>query len=199
MAKAVETLKKPTVATPPPPADYRTDKGDPAAKHLWEQEAKEAIRDKVDLDRAVKQLYSLVTGQCSEAMLARLEAHSECPALDASRDAIGLLRVIKSICFNFHDQKYTPQSIHEAKVRFYAIRQGRFEAVAQHYERYQNNTHVLEQCGGEIGLDFAIWKIACKEKGFSESTEDPDEHKVIKTVARDRMFAAGLILGADRG
>lgn len=199
MAKAVETLAEPVVATPAPPANY----GDPtkvnqAEKYLWEQEVKEAIRDKRDLKRGVEQLYSLVIGQCSEAMMARIDNHKDYAQVLADRNSIGLLVIIKSICFNFHDQKYVPQSIHEAKVRFYTIRQGQFDTVTQYYEKYQNNTQVLDQCGGDIGLDTAVWKTVCGELNINEATTDADECKKVGSVVKDRMLATGLILGADR-
>ena len=46
MAKAVETLNKPTMNMPNPPSGYGTDKCDPTVKYLWELEAKETIHEK---------------------------------------------------------------------------------------------------------------------------------------------------------
>jgi len=122
MTKAVETLFEPVIATPAPPANC----GDPtkvdhADTFPWKQEVKEAIRDKRDLRRGIGQLCSLVMGQHSEAMIARVHNHKDYSKFLAGRDGIGQLDVIKSICFNFHDQKYVPQSIHDAKVRFYTM------------------------------------------------------------------------------
>jgi len=199
MAKAVETLAEPAITAPSPPADYGDPtKVDQAAKYLWEQEVKEVIRDKRDLKRGIEQLYSLVIGQCSEAMIARVNNHSDYAKVLADRDGIGLLVIIKSICFNFHDQKYAPQSIHEAKVKFYSIRQGCFDTVTQYYEKYQNNTQVLDQCGGDISLDTGVWKMICLEQGISDTTTNSDELKKVQSLVKDRMMATGFILGADR-
>jgi len=199
MAKAVETLAEPVTATPSPPANYGDPtKVDQADKHLWEQEVKEAIRDKRDLKRGTEQLCSLVIGQCSEAMIARVDNHSDHAKVLADRDGISLLVIIKSTCFNFHDQKHVLQSIHEAKVRFYSMRQGHFDTVTQHCEKCQNNVQVLDQCGGDIGLDTGVWKMTCLEQGMSNTTTDSDELKKVQTLVKDRMLATGFILGADR-
>ena len=130
MAKAVETLKKPVIVTnPSPPTGCGTSAVDTAEKFLWEQEIKESIRDKKELENGVQQLHSLVIGQCSETMMARVDSHTDGKTVIAARDGIGLLKIIKAICFNFHDQKYIPQSIHEAKQRFYSIQQGQHDTV----------------------------------------------------------------------
>ena len=66
------------------------------------------------------------------------------------RYGINLLQIIKSIYFDFQDQKYVAQSINQAKQRFYTIKQGRHKTVAQYYEQYQNIVQVLNRYGGAI-------------------------------------------------
>jgi len=199
MVKAVETLTKPTITTPKPPADHGQEKSNLATKFLWEQEANEAIRDRKEVDSGIQKLYLLVYGQCSEALIARIQLHGKFKKVSDDQDGIELLKIICGICFNFQDQKYVPQSIHEAKKRFYSIGQGKFETAAQCCEKYQNNVQVLEQCGGVTGPDTALWQVICKAKGLAELTTDANEQKIIKTVAQERILATGFILGADHG
>ena len=76
-------------------------------------------------------MYSLVIGQCTDAMIARVEAHRHYFLVADEQYGIKLLRIIKYICFDFQDQKYVLQSIYQAKQRFYAIKQSRHETVDQ--------------------------------------------------------------------
>jgi hypothetical protein len=126
---------------------YGTDLVNAAKKFNWEMQMKEIYRTQEDIKRLVQKLYSLVLGQCTDALVARVEAHSKHAMTSAARDGIKLLAIIKSICFNFQDQKYVRQSIYESEKRWYKIEQGRSEPLTQYYKRYQNNVEVIEQCG----------------------------------------------------
>jgi hypothetical protein len=134
MANAIDTLVAPTITEPTPPVGYGTKVVDAAEKFKWEMKMKEIYRTQEDTKRLVQKLYSLVLGQCTDALVARIEAHGQYPQASTTRDGIGLLVIIKSICFNFQDQKYVPQSIFEAKKRWYKIEQGRTETLTQYFE-----------------------------------------------------------------
>ena len=110
---------------PIPPSGYGTDKCDSTAKYLWYLEAKETIREKKNIKKYTQTVYSLVIGQCTDAMIARFESHKHYSSVADERHGINLLRIIRSIYFDFQDQKYVAQSIHQEKQRFYAIKQGR--------------------------------------------------------------------------
>jgi hypothetical protein len=57
-------------------------------------------------------LYSLVWGQCTDAMQAKVEATSTFNAIFASNDGIELLKTIKQVSFNFQSQKYPAHAVH---------------------------------------------------------------------------------------
>jgi hypothetical protein len=197
MANAIDKLAAPTVSEPPPPANYGTDQVNAAEKFKWEMQMKEIYRTQEDIKRLVQKLYSLVLGQCTDALVARVEAHSKYTTASVARDGIELLSIIKSICFNFQDQKYVPQSIYESKKRWYKIEQGRSEPLTQYYERYQNNVEVIEQCGGTVGYEEGVKSMVCTEEGISETTTDVGELKLVLNKTKERMLATGFIMGAD--
>ena len=58
------------------------------------------MRDKRGIDKGIQQLCSLVVGQYSEVMMVRVSSQRAM----ASRDGIKLLKTIKLVCFNFHDE-----------------------------------------------------------------------------------------------
>ena len=109
--------------------------------------------------------------------MARVEAHKEFVTINESRNGIYLLKVIKSICFNFQDQMYVVQSIYEAKHRFYTLQQGKYETVGQYFDKHQNNLQILEQCGGTVGDDEGVHSLVFKKLMIDPATTDTDELK----------------------
>ena len=150
---AVEKLVTPVITGPPPPTGYDTGNADPADKYIWETEILAVSRQRAKVKEHIQQMYSIVLGQCSDAMIARIEAHMDYPTTSEKSDGVALLKIIKSVSFYFHDQKYAPQSIHEQKRHLFSIKQSQHETVTHYYERFHNAVQVLEQCGGTICTD----------------------------------------------
>ena len=123
MSIAVEKLEAPTVDMPNAPPHYGTPQVDPTEKYIWELEARKTLKKRNEIRQQNQQLYALVTGKCTEAMLAKIEAANNYATINEQRDGIELLIVIRGICYTFQDQRYVPQSIHEAKQRLYAMKQ----------------------------------------------------------------------------
>jgi hypothetical protein len=198
MAKGVETLTSPKMTQPASPEHFGTDKCDATASYVWQAELKEFMRDKKEIAKQTQQLYALVIGQCTDALVARVEAHPKFATVADNRDGIALLIIIKSICFNFQDQKYVPQSVFETKRRFYSLKQAQHETVAQYYERFQNQASVLEQCGGTIGGDHGVHQIIYDEMKVDATKASDPVKETVRAEARERALAIGLLLGADR-
>ncbi|KAL3935506.1 MAG: hypothetical protein SGARI_002947, partial [Bacillariaceae sp.] len=176
---AIETLKPPNIATPPAPPGYGTEKVNAADKFVWEAELKDILRDRKELTRQIAQLYSLVVGQCSEPMVARIEAHPDYKKTSDDRNDIGLLRIVRSICYDFQDHKYSAQSIFEAKRRWYNCHQNKGETISQYYEKFQNCMQVVEQCGGSINLEPGMRTFVCEHMEFDVSALTDDEKKIV--------------------
>ena len=77
IGKAVEYLLAPAVDMPTAPTGYGTDNVDPTEKYMWETEVREAIKEKKDLKKQIQKLYAVVIGQCTDSMIARVEAHDD--------------------------------------------------------------------------------------------------------------------------
>jgi hypothetical protein len=57
----------------------------------------------------MKTLYTLIWGQYSEAMRARLESKPSYAAMYAAYDSLKLLKSLKASVYNFQGLKYLPQ------------------------------------------------------------------------------------------
>ena len=88
-------------------------------KQILEKKIDEFMKRELTLEENVKNLYSLIWGQCTEAMKSKIEALETCEVFFADDGRVELLKAIKGICFNFKSKKYLPQALHEAKRRFY--------------------------------------------------------------------------------
>jgi len=171
---AVMHLKMPSLEKPKaPPKD-----ADATDMKIWEEEVKEFVKTKIKLKENVKQLYSLVWGQCSEAMRAKLESMDGHRKLSEEGDGIGLLKQIKSIVYNFQDQKYLPLALYEANRRLYACTQGKH--TPQEYQtQFLNTVDVIEHCGGRIGAEPGIVAAIAAEKEYGD----------VLTLGKDALLA----------
>ena len=194
---AVEKLVTPVITGPPPPTGYDTGNADPADKYIWETEIMGVSRQRAKVKEQIQQMYSIVLGQCTDAMIARIEAHMDYPTTSEKSDGVALLKIIKSVSFYFHDQKYAPQSIHEQKRQLFSIKQSQHETVTHYYERFHNAVQVLEQCGGTIGTDPGVVQLVCTNLRLSTSTTDPGEVRKITEAVHEYTMAVAFLLGAD--
>jgi hypothetical protein len=114
---AIETLVVATFSKPmgPPTDASRTQ------VRIWEKRVDEFVKKEAHLEENIKTAYSLIFGQCTKAMRAKLESMSDHQVIAVASDGIELLRNIKTVMYNFQSQKYTPLALHESKKRFYLL------------------------------------------------------------------------------
>ena len=143
-----------------------------------------------------QKIFSLVWQQCTEALHAKVKAHRGYQAMEQNLDGIELLRMIKLICFNIEDEKYSPQKVHETKAAFYALRQGR-DTDQSYQQKFMNTVEVIEQCGASLGEDPLVRVLVCKNLGYDTTTKSSTEIAEITKVVRDYTLGTALILGAD--
>jgi hypothetical protein len=120
---------------------------------VWEKEVDEWAKRKMYLKQNLKTLYSLVLGQCTDVVLAKLEASNTYTKMLEEADLMKLLKEIRALVYNFQSQKYAPQALHEGKGRFYLLSQDKHSACQLYLERFQNCVDVIEHCGGSIGQE----------------------------------------------
>ena len=76
------------------------------------------------LDENVQNSYSLVLGQCTDLLNSKLKQSNGWNADSTTCDVLILIRIIRTITFKLDEQKYLPLALHQAKAKFYNIRQG---------------------------------------------------------------------------
>ena len=66
-------------------------------------------------------IYSVMIGQCTDAMIAKLKGDSNFDLIEHNSDMLGLLGMIKKVDFKAETQQYIFQYLHIAIRRFYTM------------------------------------------------------------------------------
>ena len=189
---AVEQLVIPTLLAP-------TEYGSSATmteKRVWEKQVDQYVKKLDQLKENIRTLYSVIWGQCTEAMKAKVESMSDYQGASLYNNGVELLKIIRSVCFNFASQKYLPQAVHEAKRRFYLQSQGKYMNAQDYLEQFTNHVDVLTHVGAVIGPDTTIVEsLAGIDSTTKKLNTITDVHRA---EARELYLAVSFLLGADR-
>lgn len=131
MAAAVETLTEPVVPGTPDPDNCKRGKADPWAavgasdRCRWGSKEKEASEKTAIFLNHNQKLCSVVSGQCTEAIVARIESPKDCKAVSKARTSIGLFKIIQGLSQNVQDGTHLAQTICTQKKQPCKMVQGR--------------------------------------------------------------------------
>jgi hypothetical protein len=146
----------------------------------------------------LKTAYSLIYGQCSKAMRAKLELRPDHLAIEGAADSIRLLENIRTVMFHFQLQHYNPLALHEAKRRFYQFSQDRHMTCQQYHETFRNNVDVIKYHDGALSKDTALVDTELTSMGLTRATASNDKLQGAEDAARERVLACAFLLGSDR-
>jgi hypothetical protein len=148
----------------------------------------------------VKTVYSLIWRQCTDVMQQKIGSHSDYETTEDVLDAIGPLKTIKSIMFNFQGQIYCPQALCDVKRSFYNLTQHRHMACQAYLKKFQNSVEVIEHCGGDLGIDTELidTTFTITNPAVTRATATPTILKAAEKYAREQYLACTFLLGSDR-
>jgi hypothetical protein len=192
LVRGIETLVEPVV----PPPDELPDGASALDRRMWEKRIDKIIEQEERLKDITSRAYALVWGQCSEALREKVKAHKDYAKAHEKGSVIELLKVVKTEMFTFQTQKYGPQAMHEAKRRFYMLRQEKYISVQQYYETFVNTVEVIEHCGGDIGVDRSL--VTEMLGGHDRSIASSSILVDAEQKAKDKYLACAFLLGSDK-
>ena len=96
---------------------------DTTAFELWKLYIKDHQMKLQEFENFKADLYSLVMGQCTEAMQDWLCSHQDFPA--ATQNGIALLVIIWSLIHTFEEKCEISDSLSDVKEAFYSFKQGK--------------------------------------------------------------------------
>ena len=188
---AVINLQPPVIAMPADPPEEATE----TQKVVWKTRVQQFIAREDKLDENLRNLYSLIWLQCTDIMRQKVEATVGYNEISEQANSIELLKIIKTIAFNFQSQKNLPHALHEAKRRFYTLIQTRNMTTQAYLELFQNTVDVIEHTGGSIGIEPGIIKAYNRTSG---NPEDKPLTTAEQVITQGIYLGTAFILGADR-
>ena len=194
--RAIETLAVPTLTEPMDPPTEATR----SQIRIWEKRIDEFVKKETHLEENIKTVYSLIFGQCTEAIRAKLESVGNHQAISVASNGIELLKNIKTIMYNFQSQKYGPLGLHESKRRFYLMSQDKHMTVTIYLERFQNSVEVIEHCGGTIGLDPGLVDATMRSAKpmMTRDTATAEQLLAAEKYTKEQYLACAFLMGSDR-
>ena len=174
-------LTDPTAPDNPP-------EGNQVAFELWKMDIKE-YREKFKIFANFRAgLYSLVLGQCTDALQERLKSHCDYEA--ANQDGIRLLVIIHSLIHTFEENRKLSNAIMDVKEKFYKFYQGRYMTLEQYHELFLAQEQVLDEVGITIEDDALVLEI-----GEQNGRVIPDDDDRVK--ARNQELTIQFIRGTN--
>jgi hypothetical protein len=191
---SVETLVLPTFDYPNDPPEGATE----TDKVRWKKKIDTMVTKEERFEEDLKKVYSLIWGQCTEFLRAKLEAKDGYARMKEHYDTIDLLKSIKDSVFKFSDQKYAPHSLHEAMRKFYTSHQDKHSNAQDYYQRFKNQVEVVEHCGGSVGRHSGLIEKALKDMSLTRRNASPGQLQAAEKSAKEAYMACAFLLGSDR-
>jgi hypothetical protein len=167
-------------------------------KLIFKGQIDQYIRQEAMLQENMQRAYSLVLGQCSKLLRAKLKQSSDWAQVSSAFDVLGLTKLIKSIVFKFDDQKFLPVSLYQAKQNFCSLCQGTM-MNAEYLEKFSNYVDITLSYGGEI-LDAAVLEYTRNKlhPGTAASAQTTLQRAIVRVAARELCLGTAFILQCDR-
>ena len=139
---------------------------------------------------------SVALGQCSEAMKAKLESEDTFESKSNNGDVIALLKLIRSIAFDYESKRYPFLAVYNSVRVFYSYFQKVSMTNDAYLESYQNLCDVVSHCGGDLMLHESLVEHTLKEEGIPNPTAD--ERNAATTKARAAYGAMSFLCGLNK-
>jgi hypothetical protein len=165
------------------------DPTDVAEFEVWKLDIRDHRAKAQEYENFRAGFYTLVLGQCSEAMEDRLRSHVKFD--NANLDGTSLLIIIKTLLYTFEERRMLSDAIWDVKEKYYAMKQGRNMLLQKYHEHYNALAQVLDEVGVNIADDALIEAIAA-ENGRADAPEEADREE-----AKQQALAVRFIRGTN--
>jgi hypothetical protein len=189
---AMIDMNLPGLVEPTPP----TDMANIMQLERWKMGMRNHDKDVQSRNRNKQRIYSLVLGQCSQALCNRMEAHQNWSGTDATSDIIALLTIIQ-VCMTLRQtRKYKTHSLFDAEARVLAYKQGKNESNHEYYEKFKDNISTAERLGSELGAHSS--RIEAILDVITADPAAPTDAELAKATvkAKDEYFSVCFIVNS---
>jgi hypothetical protein len=149
-------------------------------------------RETYNIDRCA--LYSVLWGQCSEAMQVKIKSADSYNTMDHNSNSLELIKVIKGAAYKFESQQNIYLTLDNAKCTFYAYQhQVADETNAAYMSKFKNTIEVIERFGGSVGDDKALMLDKLKSAGQNDKTATDKEKATAAETAKRKAHAIAFL------
>ena len=157
---------------------------------IFAEEAKEYVKRTRSLKSNLATIFAVAWGQCSESMKARVKTHDGYADFALENDCVWLLKQIRSVTLQFHDNKDSFMSLLDAQFGFLSCKQKPNETADEYAENLIGWSDTIETHGGTVAVNFKLIS-AVGDDGIVRSDDTR------RAMARERTIATCLIRNAD--
>jgi hypothetical protein len=194
---AVLTLTVP--APPRPTAPIATGDPpvvDPVDQEIFKEKIRMYVKTEAGIETAMKSLYDLIWGQCSESIRSRLRGYDDFNTYSANADSMALLKGIRAEMTGFRNKLYLPHALHKTMKDFYSLGQGKHRSNQEYLDEFNTMVTTAEESGATIGSHpGGVTKILTHTARDAANPTDVEQNAALKT-ATDRYLAVAFLLGA---
>ena len=168
MRYAVENLKEKVVILP-------NDLEDTATKTeimIYNEEVKEAVKERKRMKQDLEKLYSIIWGQSSLAMRAKVRTIQGYDIMRDQQNSIMLMQEIKKICYNFQEKNYVPASIHTVLDRFINCKQKEDMSDQKYLDQFNDAVRTLKS----YNIMINVADLIVKQEHGDISNRNNQEH-----------------------
>ena len=171
-----------------PTAPDNPPKGNQVAFEIWKMDIKEYCEKLKVFANFWAGLYSLVLGQCTDALQERLKSHHDFQT--ANQDGIALLVIIQSLIHTFEENCKLSDAIMDVKEKFYKFYQGRHMMLERYHKLFLAQVEVLDEVSITVEDDALVTEVL--QQNGREVPNDDD-----CTEARSQELAIQFIRGTN--
>ena len=179
-------------------------------KDLYPLRLKAYLSSEYKLQSSMRSFWSVLWGQCSEALIIKLEDLDEMRTFKKDANIIALLQAIQTICLNYNKHVSPYVSLHKHVAAFYAYRQKDGDTVHEYLELFKYLVQNIKRYGGTIGRHpMYIKRIMISDGTLTDTADDkefndkyqklstPDKDK-LGSRAEERALGTAFLMGGNR-
>ena len=142
-----------------PTAPDNPPEGNQVPFEIWKMDMKE-YQEKLKVFAKFRAgLYSLVLGQCTDALQEHLKSHHDFQNANQD-DGIALLVIIRSLIHTFEENRKLSDAFMDVKEKFYKFYQGRHMTLERYHELFLAQVEVLDEVGITVEDDALVAEVA---------------------------------------
>ena len=162
-----------------------------AQRMIYNEEIKEIVKEKRNMKKDLEKLCSVVWGQCTPAMKAKLRATKNYDNNKKDLKSIELLKEIKNISYNFQDKNYVLAAIHVVLERFINCKQKEDVSDQKYLDLFNDNVKTIKS----YNIIMNVANLIIKQEHGDISNKSDAEKKELKEKAQERFLAYSYLKG----